>query len=263
MLCPSGLPMVPMVPTRTQRADRQGTTLHNRMTQRWRFPNDSTMHCRSSIADPPCSRVSCAHCVQNPWSRILWGPLGPVCCTLGFCLFNQLNIAQRWKQLQHHETSHVSLVFGCLRENICSKFRKLGKGGRQAGRRWRMSVTQHPILERSWKNPLVCPRAGKTRIHENCAPAYCSIILPRDISEYVFGFLDLDISGSSGIILNILNASSGLSKQSHQGMNRFFWILLALLAVAQLTGHHLSASASIVAVRVWFQDISVVAMITS
>jgi hypothetical protein len=38
---------------------------------------------------------------------------------------------------------------------------------------------------------------------------------------------------------------------------------LALLAVAQLTGHHLSASASIVAVRVWFQDISVVAMITS
>jgi hypothetical protein len=107
-------------------------------------------------------------------------------------------------------------------------------------------------LERTHSFALVQERREYTRIApQHIAPSsYPEMSRNQDISEYVFGFLDLDISGSSGSILNILNASSGLSKQSHQGMNRFFWILLALLAVAQLTGHHLSASASIVAVRV-------------
>ena len=207
MLCPSALPMVPMVPmvpTRTQRADRQGTTLHNRMTQRWRFPNDSTMHCRSSIADPPCSRVSCAHCVQNPWCRILWGPLGPVCCTLGFCLFNQLNIAQRWKQLQHHETSHVSLVFG--KTSVLSS-ESWGKGDakRAEGEGWAShSIPFLKDLERTHSFALVQERREYTRIApQHIAPSSYIPEMSRNQSRYVRICFWIPGSGS-GSILNIL-----------------------------------------------------------
>ena len=237
------------------------------MTQRWRFPNDSTMHCSSSVADPPCSRVSCAHCVQNPWCRILWGPLGPVCCTLGFCLFNQLNIAQRWKQLQHHETSHVSLVFGKTSVLSSESWGK-GDGKRAEGEGWAShSIPFLKDLERTHSFALVQERREYTRIApQHIAPSSYIPEMSRnqDISEYVFGFLDLDHQH-----LEYLERLRAQVKPV-TSRNESFLLDSFGTAVAQLTGHHLSASASrmdagasIVAVRLWFQDISVVAMITS